>query len=89
MKRPILVGILMVAAILAVIIYSSLNLAAYRVEVCMAFNGRTNCRTASGSTEDFALRSARTNACAAIASGVTETIACESATPAKVTWLKR
>lgn len=89
LKKPVLVGLLIVAAILGIIVYSSMNLAIYRVEVCMSFNGLTNCRTASGSTEDFALRSARSNACAAIASGVTDTIGCEGATPSKVTWLKR
>jgi len=89
MKKPVLVGILIVVAILGVIVYSSLNLARYRVEVCMAYNGQSNCRTASGSSEEFALRSARSNACAGIASGVTETIGCEGTAPAKVTWLKR
>ena len=89
MKKPVVVGIAIVAVILGIIVYSSMNLARYRVEVCMAYNGQTNCRTASGSTEDFALRSARTNACAAIASGVTDTIGCEGSTPANVTWLKR
>ncbi len=89
MKKPVLVGILIVAVILGVIVYSSMNLASYRVEVCMAYNGKTNCRTASGSSEEFALRSATTNACAAIASGVTETIGCEGTKPEKVTWLKK
>jgi len=47
-----------------VIIYSTMNLSRYRVEVCMQFNGRTSCRTTSGSTEEFALRTAMQNACA-------------------------
>ena len=89
MKKPALVGILIVGVILGIIVYSSLNLTSYRVEVCMSFNGQTNCRTASGSTEEFALRSATTNACAPIASGVTESIGCEQARPARVTWLKK
>ena len=86
MKKPVLVGILIVAVILGVIIYSSLNLAKYRVEVCMTFHGQTNCRTASGSTESFAQRTAVTNACATIASGVTDSIACENTPPTKVTF---
>jgi hypothetical protein len=71
--------------ILGVIIYSSFNLAKYRVEVCMSFHGGTNCRTAAGSTEEFARRTAITNACAAIASGVTDSIACENTPPISVT----
>ena len=86
MSKPVLVGILIVAVILGVLIYSSMNLAKFRVEVCMTFHGQTNCRTAAGSNEEFARRSATTNACAAIASGVTDSIACENTPPTKVTW---
>lgn len=86
MKKPVLVGILIVVAILGVLVYSSMNLAKYRVEVCMDFHGQTNCRTASGSTREFAQRTATTNACAAIASGVSDSIACENTPPTKVTW---
>lgn len=88
MKKPVLFGILFVLIVLGVLIYSSLNLAGKRVEVCMAFRGATACRTASGSTEEFALRTATNNACAQISSGVTDSIACENAPPVKVTWLK-
>ena len=70
---------------LGVLVYSSMNLASHRVEVCMTFNGQTICRTASGTTEEFALRTAITNACADIASGVTDSIACENTEPAKET----
>jgi hypothetical protein len=63
-------------------------MAAHRVEVCMQFNGETNCRTASGSTKEFAERTAISNACAGIASGVTETIKCEHQEPVKEKWFK-
>jgi hypothetical protein len=87
-KKPVLVGILLFVALLALIVYSSMGTASHRVEVCMQFNGRTACRTTSGSTQEFALRTAIQNACAGIASGVTESITCEQTTPLKVTWLK-
>ena len=89
MKKPVVVGIAFVVAVLAVLIYSTLNLAQYRVEVCMAFNGRTQCRTASADSEEHALRTAASNACALISSGVTDTIACEHGEPKKITWLKK
>jgi len=88
MKKPVLWGILFVAIVLGVIVYSSMNLAAFKYEVCMQFNGITNCKTASGSTEEFAERAATTNACAEIASGVTDSMNCERSTPVKVTRLK-
>jgi hypothetical protein len=87
-KKPVLVGILLFAALVALIAYSTMGTSSHRVEVCMQFNGRTSCRTTSGSSEEFAERSAVTNACADIASGVTETLACERAGPVKVTVLK-
>jgi capsule polysaccharide export protein KpsE/RkpR len=88
MKKPVWIGILFVIVVLGVIIYSSMNLASYRFEACMAYQGRTNCRTASGSTLEFAQRTAISNACADIASGVTDSIACEQSTPSKLTRLK-
>ena len=88
MKKPVLIGILLFAALMALIVYSTMGMAGHRVEVCMQFNGHTSCRTTSGSTEEFAQRTAVSNACAELASGVTETIACEQSPPAKVTVLK-
>ena len=88
MKKPVILGILFVALVLGVIVYSSMNLTGHRIEVCVSYNGRSACRTASGSTEEFALRTATANACAQIASGVTDTIGCEHVAPDKVTKLK-
>lgn len=88
MSKPVLVGVLIVVAVIAVMIYSSLDLASHRVEVCMEFNGRTNCKTASAVTEEAAVRAAITNACADMASGVTETMACERSEPASMAVLK-
>jgi hypothetical protein len=87
-KKPVVVGILLVLVILGVIVYSSMNLASNRYEACMTFKGQTNCRTASGSTDQFAMRTAISNACAGIASGVTDSIACEQSQPTKLTKLK-
>jgi hypothetical protein len=86
-KKPVLVGVVIVAVILGVLVYSSMNLAKYRVEVCMEFHGQAACKTAAGASKEFAQRTATTNACAALgASGVTDSIACENTAPAKVTW---
>lgn len=87
-RKPILVGVVLVAIVLGVLIYSSMNLASNRVEVCLTFNGRQACRTASGSSKEFAQRAATQNACAELASGVTENMACDNTPPSKITWLK-
>lgn len=88
MKKPVLVGIVFALIVLGYIVYSSMNLAGHKVEVCITFNGRANCRTASGASEEFARRTATTNACADIASGVTDSIACENTPPNSVKVLK-
>jgi hypothetical protein len=88
MKKPVVAGVIFVLIVLGVIIYSSLNLAKHRVEVCINFNGRTNCKTASAATEEFAMQAAVTNACGEIAFGVTDTVNCEHTPPVKVTRLK-
>jgi hypothetical protein len=55
----------------------------------MEFEGRNNCRTALGNTKEVALRTAIDNACALIASGMTQTIACSNTPPKSVKWLER
>ena len=89
MKKPVVAGICFLLLVLGVILYSSMNMSAFRVEVCMDFQGRTSCRTVSGAAESSTLREAITNACGEIASGVTDTIACQNTPPVKTTWLKR
>jgi hypothetical protein len=87
-KKAALIGIAFLLIVAGAIVYSTMTLAKHKVEVCIEFKGMTSCRTASGSTEEFALRTATTNACAMISSGVTDSIACDRTEPKKVTWLK-
>ena len=87
MSKTVIIGVIFVVAIIGFLIYSSMGIAKYRVEVCVAFNGRTSCRTASADSQDHAQRSAQSNACALIASGVTDTMQCERSTPQSVRWL--
>ncbi len=86
MKKPVLIGILIFAALMGLLLYSTLTLGGQRVEVCMQFGGHQSCRTASGSTKEQALRTALQNACAEIASGVTDSLACERSEPVKITY---
>jgi len=87
-KKAALIGVVFLLAVIAAIYYSTATLAAHRVEVCMEFNGMTSCRTVSGSEKEQTLRTAISNACATISSGVTDSMACDRAEPKKVTWLK-
>lgn len=77
-----------IAGLFALVVYSSMGLTAYRVEVCMAYDGRTACRSASGADKETALRTASDNACAQISSGMTDSMACGRSTPTSVKWLE-
>ena len=76
-------------AFAALLAYSTIHGPRYKVEICMAFNGQTACKTVNAKSEEFAMRGARENACADISSGVDDTIRCQNMEPVSVKWLKR
>jgi len=87
-KKTVWFGIVFVAMELAYIVVSSFSRPKFRCRVCMAFNGRRDCRTASAETKESALRTAITNACAELAGGRSETSQCENTTPESINWLQ-
>ncbi len=76
MIRAVIVALLLAAATLALVVYGALSSFAHECEVCVTFHERTACRRAAGSTADEAMRTAQDNACAFVASGMTETVEC-------------
>jgi hypothetical protein len=79
MKRTSWLALVTLVAFAALVVYSSLHTAGVRCEVCVEFGGRQACRAVEGATEEEALPAARSNACALLTSGVTNTLACERA----------
>jgi hypothetical protein len=77
------ISLLGLAAIAAVVVTTSLDVGTVRCEVCIAFHGRESCRAVDGATEEEARQAAVTNACALLASGVTDSMACERTTPTR------
>jgi hypothetical protein len=55
----------------------------------MTYQGRSACKTVSAKSEQSAVRSAMENACADIASGVTDSMGCTQSEPQRVRWLER
>ena len=88
MKTTTLLGIVFVAAVLAVILVSTFRQPRVSCRACVTFNGRTDCRTASAVNRQEALRTAVSNACGLLASGVTESLQCENTKPDSVEWLR-
>jgi len=87
-NKTVVLGVIFVVLVLVFLVYSSMHIAKYRVEVCVAYKGRNDCRIASADSQDHALRSAQSNACALLVSGVTEVMQCEHAEPTSVKWLE-
>jgi len=85
-RKSVWLGILFLAIVIGFALYSSLNTKRIRCEVCITFQGRQACRTASGNTRELALRTATENACAQIASGVTDSNQCNNTQPDSIRW---
>ena len=82
--RNTILAIVAVVFFIGLLAYLSLGQKQVRVEVCVTFQGRQNCRTASGPTEEQATRTATDNACATISSGMTESMTCGRTPPLSV-----
>lgn len=72
-----------VAAFAALLYFSTLSAQKAECEVCVTFNGQTNCATASAASEAEAARSAQNTACGPLASGMDEVLKCDRIPPAK------
>ena len=83
MKSTSWVALAVLPVLGGVIVYSSLHQAGVRCEVCIEFRGRDVCRAVDGANEHDARMAATTNACAFLASGVTDSMACERTPPRK------
>ena len=81
MKWTSWVTALSLSGLIAAVVLSSLSIGAVRCEVCMEFRGRRACRTVDGNDETDTRSAAITNACALLASGVTDTVACQNTAP--------
>jgi hypothetical protein len=87
MNKTWLLAVLFALAFIVILVYSTIGLGHYRVEVCVTYRGRTSCRTAAASSKEQALRAATDNACAFLTSGMTDSMTCASTPPSSVRWL--
>ncbi len=88
MRKTVVLGAIFLAAVVALVVWTSTGVGRYRCEVCVSHEGSTACRIAAAGSRDEALRAATVNACAQVAAGVTASIQCESAPPASVRWIQ-
>jgi hypothetical protein len=86
MKPAVWIGILFGVLVIGAVAVSSFRSQPYHVRVCITFNSRTDCRSASAQTRAEAQRAATTAACSQISGGVTESMQCENTRPDSVDW---
>jgi hypothetical protein len=88
MKTTTWLALAFVALVLGWLVFSSFHQERVSCQVCMSFEGHRDCRTASAANRAEAVRTAVSNACAQLASGVTLTTQCENTKPESIDWLR-
>jgi hypothetical protein len=83
----ILLVLACIAGFIGLLTWLTLGPRQHRAKVCVEFQGRSNCGTASGPTREQAQRTATDTACATIASGMTDSMSCSHKPPVSVEWL--
>ena len=87
MKNTVWLAVAFVVVVVGFVVFSTFQGKRVSCKVCIVFNGRRDCRTASAANRTEAQRTATTNACAQLAGGVTDSVNCENTTPESVEWL--
>lgn len=82
MKRSITVLVVLgVALVIGYLVWGSTHLVKAECEVCVEYNGQQQCRRGSGTNDAEAKQAAQKAACAVMAFGMNESIACGNARP--------
>ena len=84
-KNTTLITIAVIAAFAGFLLWTTFSAQKAQCEVCVDFNGRRNCATASAASEADAARAAQNTACGPIANGMDESIKCDNVPPASKT----
>ncbi len=80
-KGRVLSLLTLVALLVGGLVYGSLRAVQVDCEVCVEFNGKTECRRGSGANQEEAHAAAQRAACATIAFGMAESINCQRTPP--------
>ena len=84
-RRIGIIATLLGLAVLVMIAMSTMRQSRVSCEVCVTYRGRTQCRAASATAREDAIRTATDNACTFLASGMAESIQCGATPPDSVT----
>jgi len=87
-KPTVWIAIAFAVVVLGAIGFSTFRRQPFRCRVCITYNGRQDCRTASADSRQQALQTATMTVCAQLSSGVIESNKCETTRPDSVDWLQ-
>jgi hypothetical protein len=79
--RKLALGIAIAAAVAALLYQATLAHVGVECAVCMRFEGREKCATATGADEQEAEQAATMTACGVVSAGVTDGIRCQATLP--------
>jgi hypothetical protein len=85
-KWPVIAAIGFIILVVGAIAYSTFGNAQIHCEVCVTFNGRTNCGNSASTTREQAERAATDLACNGLTSGMTELMQCQNSPTRRVTF---
>ncbi len=85
-KWPVVAAVVFVVGVIAAIAYSTLGNAQIHCEVCVTFNGRTQCGNSASTTREQAERAAIDLACNGLTGNMTELMQCQNSPTLKVTF---
>jgi hypothetical protein len=82
--RRVLAFLVALVALVSILIYGSMSTVQAQCELCVQYNGRTECRRGSGADQEEAKRAAQKAACAVMAMGMSESVNCQNVPPTNV-----
>lgn len=85
MAKVAIIAVVCAAVTIAVLVLAVKGAHRESCEVCVSFGGLTECREAAGRTREEAVKTAIDNACAFLASGMTDSVSCQNTPPTRVT----
>ena len=80
-KGRVLAFLAVLALVVGGLVYGSLRAVQVNCEVCVEFNGKTECRRGSGANQEDAHAAAQRAACATMAFGMAESVNCQQTLP--------
>jgi hypothetical protein len=83
-KGRVVAFLIALVALVSILIYGSMNSVQAQCELCVEYNGRTECRSGSGADDAEAMRAAQKAACAVMATGMAESVNCQNVQPTNV-----